>query len=131
MQLAKADYSVYGEHLNLSTGCRSMALLGSSQDCPPAEALHPSQGGPSLGALRASKMRGFSLWYVASWNVKTLVDVEGSIETVRHGCHVSVVDERKIDQFVSKLDRYNVDVVALQQTKWFGNVAYNVGRVLC
>ena len=105
-----------------------MAPLGSSQDCSPAEALHPSQGEPSLGALRASQMRGFSLWYVASWNVRTLVDVEGSIETARGGCDISVVDERKIDQVVSELDKYRVVVAALQETKWFGNEVYKVGK---
>ena len=47
-----------------------MAPFGSRQDCPPAEALHPSQGEPSLGAHRASQK-----WYVASWNVRTLLDV--------------------------------------------------------
>ena len=39
----------------------------------------------------------FSWWYVASWNVLTLLDVEGSIETGRKHCDVTVVDERKID----------------------------------
>ena len=85
MELAKVDYTVFGERLNLSTGCQPMAPLGSSQDCSPAEALHPSQGEPSLGALRASQMCGFSFWYVASWNVRTLVDMEGSIKTATHG----------------------------------------------
>ena len=45
---------------------------------------------------------------LASWNLRTLVDVEGSVETARHGCEVSVMDERKIDQVVSELDRYCV-----------------------
>ena len=63
-----------------------MAPLGSCQDCSPAEALHPSQGRPSLGAHRASQK-----WYVASWNVRTLLDVESSIETARGFGDVSVV----------------------------------------
>ena len=60
-----------------------MAPLGSCQDCSPAEALHPSRGEPSLGAHRASQK-----WYVASWNVMTLLDVEGLIETARATCVV-------------------------------------------
>ena len=100
-----------------------MAPLGSRQDCSPAEALHPSQGEPSLGAHRASQK-----WYVASWNVRTLLDVEGSIETARGFGDVSVVDERKVDQVLSELDRYGVVVAGLQETKWFGSKIYKVGK---
>ena len=100
-----------------------MAPLGSRQDCSPAEALHPSQGEPSLGAHRASQK-----WYVASWNVRTLLDVEGSIETARGFGDVSVVDERKVDQVLSELDRYGVVVAGLQETKWFGSKIYKAGK---
>ena len=92
-----------------------MAPLGSRLDCSPAEALHPPQGEPSLGAHRASQK-----WYVASWNVRTLLDVEGSIETARGFGDGSVVDERKVDQVLSELDRYGVVVAGLQETKCFG-----------
>ena len=44
--------------------------------------------------------------YVASWNVGTLLEVEGSIETARGFSDVSVVDERKLDQVLSESDRY-------------------------
>ena len=93
-------------------GANLMAPLGSCQDCSPAEALHPSQGEPLRGACRASLRHGFS--YAASWNVRTLLDVDGSIETARRGCAVRVVDERKIDQVVSELDRYRVAVAGLR-----------------
>jgi len=104
-------------------GADLMAPLGSRQDCSPAEALHPSQGEPSLGAHRASQK-----WYVASWNVRTLLDVEGSIETARGFGDGSVVDERKLDQVLSELDRYGVVVAGLQETKWFGSNIYKVGK---
>ena len=71
-------------------------------------------------------MCGFSTWYVASWNVRTLVDLEGFVETARHGCEMSVMDERKTDQVVSELDRYCVVVAALQETKWFASEVYSV-----
>ena len=51
----------------------------------------------------------------------------GSIETARQGCDVSVSDERKIDQVVSELDRYQVVVGALQSAGWFGSKEYKVG----
>ena len=104
-----------------------MASLSSCQDCSPAEALHTSQGEPTFCAHRASRLRGFSVWYMASWNVRTLLDMEGSIETVRQDCNENVKDERKTDQVVSELNRYQVAVAAFQETKWFGNKVYRVG----
>ena len=40
----------------------------------------------------------------------------------------AVVDERKIDQVVDELGRYEVDVAALQDMKWFGEAEYKVGE---
>ena len=39
-----------------------------------------------------------------------------------------MADERKVDQGVSKLERYHVVVDALQETKWFGCEVYRVGE---
>ena len=58
--------------------------------------------------------------YLASWNVRTLLDTEGSINTARWDSETSAVGERKIVQVVSMLDSYKVVVAALQDTKWFG-----------
>ena len=74
-------------------------------------------------------MQGSSVWVLASWNVWTLLDIDGSIETARKGVvDADVVDERKIDQVVGELNRYKVDVAALQETKWFGSGVYEVGE---
>ena len=64
-------------------GADLMAPLESRQECPPADALHPFKGEPSLGAHRASQK-----WYVASWNVRTLLDVEGLIKLAKATCVV-------------------------------------------
>lgn len=105
-----------------------MASLSSCQGCSsPAEALHTSQGEPSFRARRAGSNREFSAWYMGTWNVRTLLDVDGSIETAKRSGDVSVTDERKIDQVVSELDRYDIVVGALQETKWFGSEVYRVG----
>lgn len=115
----------------LSTGYRIMVPLTQRQGCSPAEDLHPCQGGRSLSAHRANQVRGFAKWYLATWNVRTLLDVDGSIGTARQGSQageLSVVDERKIDQVVGELDRYKVVVGALQETKWFGSSVYRVGE---
>ena len=69
------------------------------------------------------------MWILASWNVRTLLDVDRPLETARHGEDMhAVVDERKIDQVVDELGRYEVDVAALQETKWFGEAEYKVGE---
>ena len=53
--------------------------------------------------------------------------MEGSIRTARQHSEAVVLDERKVDQVVSELKRYEVAVAALQETKWFGNEIYRVG----
>ena len=105
-----------------------MASLNSCQECSPAEALHTSQDERSFGAHRASRVQRFSVRTLASWNVRPLLDVEGPIETARQGDDMQVVDERKIDQVVDELDRYKIDIAALQETKWFGEGVYRMGE---
>ena len=105
-----------------------MASLSSCQGCSsPAEALHTSQGKLSFRAHRAGSNQENSAWYIGTWNVRTLLDMDGSIETAKRSGDVSVTDERKIDQVVSELDRYDIVVGALQETKWFGSEVYRVG----
>ena len=54
-----------------------------------------------LDAHKASLSQKLSLWAVASWNVRTLLDIEGPLENARQGDNVhDVVDERKIHQAV-------------------------------
>ena len=103
-----------------------MVPFSSCQDCSPAEDLHPSQGEPPHSAHRVSRTHRLSVWYLASWNIRTLLDVEGPIETARQRGEMDVVDERKIDQVVYELDRYKVVVATLQETWWFGNGVYKV-----
>ena len=104
-----------------------MAPLNACRNCPPVEDLHTSRGIPSC-AHRARQSRMSSVWYLESWNVRTLLDAEGSIETARQGREVEVVDERKIDQVVGGMCRYKIDVEALQETKWFGCEVHKVGH---
>ena len=73
-------------------------------------------------------MRKSSVWVLASWNIRTLLDVDEQIETARQGVDMQVADERKIDRVVNVLDRYKFDVTALQETKWFGENEYRVGK---
>ena len=62
---------------------------------------------------------------MASWNVRTLLGVEGSIETAREISDGSMVDERKVDQVLSELDRYGavvLDWTARDQIVWEYNL---------
>lgn len=104
-----------------------MASLNACRNCSPAEDLHTSQDIPPC-AHRARQSRRSFVWYLASWNVRTLLDAEGLIETARQGREVEVADERKIDQVVGEMCRYKIDVAALQETKWFGCEIYQVGH---
>ena len=56
------------------------------------------------------------------------MDVDGPFETGRQDDDNQVADKRKIDQVVDVLGRYKVDVAALQETKWFGEDEYRVGK---
>lgn len=71
------------------------------------------------------------MWVLASWNVRTLLDVDGLIETGRQGDDMQVADEWKIDQVVDVLGRYRVYVAALQETKWFGRTSIELGSMSC
>ena len=68
-----------------------MVSLISCQGCASAEALHPSQSSPSSCAHRTGHLN--FVWYLASWNVRPLLDVEGSMETAKQGNDVGLVAE--------------------------------------
>ena len=50
------------------------------------------------------------------------------MQTARQGREVVNAEDRRIDQVVNELTRYNIDIAALQETKWFGEEAYKVGK---
>ena len=58
------------------------------------------------------------------------MDNEGSIDTARVASshEGSESEDRRIDLIVRELDRYNIKVAALQETKWFGRNVYVVGE---
>lgn len=91
----------------------------------PAEDLHTSQVQMSC-AHRAKKSR--LSWRFGSWNVRSMLDTEGSVETARQGRVTLQAEDRRVDLIVRELDRYNIQVTALQETKWLGNAVYNVGE---
>ena len=97
-----------------------MASLGIYQACTPAEALQTSQG-RKLFAHRVSLLK------LGTWNVWSMVDTDGSVEVASQWADSQIGEERKVDQIVCELERYDVVVRALQETKWFGSEVYEVG----
>ena len=114
--------------MSTSTGCRSMAPLNATcQATSPPEDLQPSEDDQPFA--QRTKLKRSSVWYLTSWNVRSLLDTTGSIETARQRCE-SDAEDRKIDQVVDVLDDYHVTVAALQETKWFGKEVYKVRESL-
>ena len=104
-----------------------MSSLDQHSTGTPAEDLQPSRA-RSNRALRAK--RSETTWKLGSWNVRSMLDVEGPVETARQGAKVtnSAKEERKVDIVVRELDRYGITIGALQETKWFGEAEYRVGE---
>ena len=67
-------------------------------------------------------------WFIGTWNVRSLVDTEGSIETARLRSKRLDSEDRKIDLVIRELNRYNIKIAALQETKWFGSHVYHIGK---
>ena len=58
--------------------------------------------------------------FVATWNVRSLVEDSGDERICRknkNAQHFGV--DRKLDFFVDELNKFNVAVAGIQETKWF------------
>ena len=102
-----------------------MSPLNSHLISAPVEDLHTSQGRMSF-AHRAKKKKW--PWRFASWNVRSMLDVEGSVEIASQESDTSHAQERKVDLVVRELNRYAIKIAALQKTKWLGSNTDNVGN---
>ena len=113
------------KHVKMSTGHRSMVSLNSHLACTAAEALQASQPSSVAHRTKLSRVQRSSM-FVATWNVRSLLESEGSVETARQTNEVQLAEDRKIDRVIKECDRYGVKIAALQETKWFGNAVYRV-----
>ena len=104
-----------------------MTPLNSSLMCSPAKGLHASQEGTFKCAHRRAKQR-CKAWYFGTWNVCSLVDNKGTVETARLSSERGESEDRRIDLVIGELDRYSIKVAALQETMWFGSHVYHVGK---
>ena len=108
------------------TGRRSIASPVSSLERPPAENLQHSQVKMKSAHRIKRKSSKSSTWLLVSWNVRSLLYCEGAVETARQRTEVGQFDDRRIDQVTRELERYQIFVCALQETKWFGEAMYKV-----
>jgi len=76
-----------------------------------------SQNRKSQNAIRRRQMGRSSVWFLASWNVSTLLDVDGPIPMAQQGNKLDAVDARKIDQVMAELVKYRVDVACFTGDK--------------
>ena len=102
----------------LSTGCHSMTSHGTHLECSLTEDLQTSQ---VVNSVYSGAWHRKTLWYVGSWNVWSLLDTEGPIETVWQG-HLLAKD-RRIDLVIREFNRFKIDVAILQETKGLGKHA--------
>ena len=87
-----------------------MAPLHSPLACPPAELLQRSRAKTNT-AFKAEKN---AVWYVGTWNVRTLLDNERSVETARQGRERVENEDRRLDLVLRELGRYHIKIAALQ-----------------
>ena len=79
-----------------------------------------------INAHRAGRKRS-PVWHLGFWNVRSLVDCEGPVETARQGM-ATEGEDRRIDLVIRELKRYKVVAAALQETKWLSNEVYRVAE---
>ena len=89
-----------------------MASLGTCQ------ARTPEGGSNHYLAQRARKKS--KRWRIDTWNVRSMVDTEGTVAIASRRQDGVRGEERKVDLIVREMKRYKVKVVGLQETKWFG-----------
>ena len=75
------------------------------QSCPLTDDLHTSVSVPSCSAHRRKLKSKFAVWRLASWNVRSLLDIDGSVETARQGRVSHNAEDRKVDRVISEFRR--------------------------
>ena len=87
----------------------------------------PGRAGPGPKQGHGQRRRKQCPLRVGCWNMRTLVESEGPIETsvARPGGR-GVPVERKASLMVGELKRYGVNVTGISETKWFGQSVYDI-----
>ena len=78
---------------------------------------------------RTGKGGRCSRFHFGSWNMRTLLNSDGPVETAAIG-NCLVKEDQKINIVVRKACRFKLEVLGLQETKWFGSETYRVNGAL-
>jgi hypothetical protein len=136
------------EAWNLRKHCRSLkkkkpaaSLDDNTQLCPQPESrtghCSNTQNNPRLtrmtdefnlkrGSLKRKNLKNAECFKFGTWNVRSLVENSGPVEiataaeTRRHGC------DAKKDQLVMNMKELKIEILACQETLWFGQDQYEV-----
>ena len=81
--------------------------------CAPAKDLRPSRARCSS----ACKAKRTNSWKLGSWNVRSVLNAGGPVETARRGGNAVQAEAGKAVLVVRELNRYSIKVAALQETK--------------
>ena len=77
-----------------------------------------------LGSADCSNNQRCSWFNVGCWNMRSLVEAEGSVATASVRREVQV--DRKINFLVKELRHFNMSIAEVSETKWFGQGVYKV-----
>ena len=75
-----------------------------------------------LARSRRRRNEAFVLKF-CTWNVNSLVENDGSIETARHERSLPVTEDKQIQIVLHKIQNFNFSVAGLQETEWFGDLS--------
>ena len=64
---------------------------------------------------------------VATGNVHSLVEDFGGDVRICHACPLSSCLDKKFDFLAPEMKRYNLDISAVQETRWFGSDVWTTG----
>jgi len=81
-------------------------------------------GSSLLRAAGCSHNRSRSWVNIGSWNLRSLVESEGSVATASTGRGVQV--DHKVNLLVGELRRFDISIAGISETKWFGEGVYEV-----
>ena len=67
----------------------------------------------------------------ATWNVRSLLNFSGPVQTAYVAQRPrKTADDRRIDVVVDELERLDIEVAGLQETRWFSDALYHVGDAM-
>ena len=82
-----------------------MVLLRSSLVCSLAEGLHGSQKVTTIHVHCRAELIS-NAWYFGTWNLRSLFDNKGTVETARLSSKVSESEDQRIDLVIRELNHY-------------------------